>query len=195
VGRQAQPSPRQRRLEARLLRASRNGHSIRPAHYRLVCVGSQHAIAPVQRKLARPVVRTSGLPSPRRFDLARGKQLMQPAMALATRPRPKTAAERRSSHSGRPPLARQSVAPGPYRVGVPRDGLAGPRALVPSRAAARTRYSRQASRARHCLPDSLPAWLYLRRGAVSATLTMFNTRQIGQAVQVYPTRASKSATR
>jgi hypothetical protein len=112
-------------------------------------------------------------------------------MAHATRPRPKTIAERRNSHSGRPPLAGQSVAPCPYRVGVPRDSLAGPHALVPSRAAARTRYSRQTSLARHCLPDSLPAWLYLRRGAVNATLTMFNTRQIRQAVQAYPTRVAK----
>jgi hypothetical protein len=141
--------------------------------------------------LARPVVRSSGLPSPRRFILARRKQLEQPAMAPTTRPRPKTTAEQRSNHSGRPPMARQSVAPCPYQVGVPRGSLAGPRALVPSRAAARTRYSRQASLARHCLPNSLPAWLYLRRGAVSATMTMFNTRQIRQAVKAYPIRAAK----
>jgi hypothetical protein len=83
------------------------------------------------------------------------------------------------------------VAQGTYRVGVPRDGLAGPRALVPSRASARTRYNRQASVARHCLPDSLPAWFYLRRGAVSATLTMFNTRQIMPTLQTSYTRATK----
>jgi hypothetical protein len=139
---------------------------------------SQHATAPVQRKLARPVVRSSGLPSTRRYVLAKRKQLVQPVMALATRPRPRTTAKRRSSHSGRPPLAGQSVAPCPYRVGVPRESLAGPHALVPSREAARTRYNRQASLTRQCLPDSLSAWLYLRRGAVTATLTMFNTQQI-----------------
>jgi hypothetical protein len=145
----------------------------------------------VQRKLARPVVRSSGVPSPRRFVMARKKQLLQPTMALATRPRPKTTSERRSSHNGLPPLARKSVALGTYRVGVPRDGHAGPRALVPSRAAARTWYSRQASLARHCLPDSIPAWLYLRRGVAIATLTMFDTRQIRLAVEAYPTRAAK----
>jgi hypothetical protein len=117
------------------------------------------------------------------------KQPVQPAMATAIRPRPKATAKRRSSHSGRPP-AIKSMAPGAYRVGVPRDGLAGPRALVPSRAAARTRYNRQASLARHCLPDSLPAWLYIRRGVVSATLTMFNKRQIMLAIQTNPTRAA-----
>jgi hypothetical protein len=116
---------------------------------------------------------------------------VQPAMASATRPRQKAKVERRRNHSGRPPLARKSVAPGTYRVGVPRDGLAGPRTLVPSRVAARTRYNRQALQARHCLPDSLSPWLYLRRGVVTATLTMFNTRQIKPAIQTYPTRASK----
>jgi hypothetical protein len=45
VGRQAQPPPRQRRLAARPLRVPRNGHSIRAAHDRPVCVGSQHATA------------------------------------------------------------------------------------------------------------------------------------------------------
>jgi hypothetical protein len=112
-------------------------------------------------------------------------------MARATRPRLETTAERRSSYGGRPPLARKSVASCPYRIGVPRGGPAGPSSLVPSRAAARTRYSRQASLARHCLPDSLPAWWYLRRGAVSATVTMFNTRHIRPVVQAYPTRAAK----
>jgi hypothetical protein len=56
VGRQAQPPPRQRRLAARPLCVPRNGRSIRPAHDRPVCVGSQHATAPVQRELGRPVV-------------------------------------------------------------------------------------------------------------------------------------------
>jgi hypothetical protein len=83
------------------------------------------------------------------------------------------------------------VASCPYRIGVPRDISAAPISLVPSRAAARTRASRQASQARQCLPDSFPAWLYLRRGAVSATMTMFNTRHIRPTVQAYPTRAAK----
>jgi hypothetical protein len=118
------------------------------------------------------------------------KQMVQPSMAIATQPRPKATTERRGIHTCRPPLARKRVAPGTYRAGVPRDGLAGLRALVPSREAARTRYNRQASLARHCLPDSLPARLHLRRGAVSATLTLFNTRQIRLAIHTYPTRAT-----
>jgi hypothetical protein len=121
----------------------------------------------------------------------REENKMQPSMAIATRPRPKATSERRSNYSGRPALARKSVALGNDRVGVPRDGLAGPRALVPSTEAARTRYNRQASLARHCLPDSLPAWLYLRRGAVGATFAMFNTRQIRPTIHTYPTRAPK----
>jgi hypothetical protein len=107
--------------------------------------------------------------------MARGKQLVQSPLATTTENRLKAKAERRNSHSGRPPLAMKSVAPSTYRVDVPRDGHAGPRSLVPSREATRTRNNRQASLARHCLPDSLPARLYLRRGALSATLTMFNT--------------------
>jgi hypothetical protein len=83
------------------------------------------------------------------------------------------------------------VAPGTYQVGVPRDGDAGLRALVPSREAARTRYNRQAAMARDCLPDPLPAQLYLHRGAISATLTMFNTQNIRPTVQTYPSRAAK----
>jgi hypothetical protein len=80
VGMQAQPPPRQRRLAARPLNVSRNGHSTLPAHDRPLCVGAQHATSPLQRKLARPVMRSSGLPSPRRFVLARTKQLVQPAI-------------------------------------------------------------------------------------------------------------------
>jgi hypothetical protein len=44
---------------------------------------------------------------------------------------------------------------------------------------------------RHCLKDSLPVWLYLCRGSLSATLAMFNTRQIKPALQSYPSRAAK----
>jgi hypothetical protein len=88
-------------------------------------------------------------------------------------------------------MARKSVAPSTYRVGVPRDGLVGTRSLDMSREAALTRYTQQSSLARHCIPDSLPGWLYLRRGSVSATLAMFNTRQIRLAVQNYPSRATK----
>jgi hypothetical protein len=175
VGRQAQPPPQQRQLAARPLGVSRYGRSIRPPHDQPLCFGARHDISPLQRKLARLVVQSGGLPSPRRYVLARRKQLVQPSMATATRPRPKATAERRSSRMGRPRLATKSVAPCTYKFGAPRDGLAGPPACVPSRDAARTRYNRQASLARHFLPDSLPAWLYLRRGAVTPTLTMFNT--------------------
>jgi hypothetical protein len=83
------------------------------------------------------------------------------------------------------------VAPSTYRDGVPRDGPTGTGSLVPSREAARTRYNGQASLALHFLSDFLPAWLYLRRGSVSATLTMFSTRHIMPTVQSYPSRAAK----
>jgi hypothetical protein len=88
-------------------------------------------------------------------------------------------------------MARKSVAPSTYRVRVPRDGPTATRSLAPSREAARTRFSRQASLARKCRLNSLPAWLYLRRGSVSATLTMFSTRHIKQAIQSYPSRVAK----
>jgi hypothetical protein len=191
VGRQAQPPPRQRRLAARPLDVLRDGHPCRPPHDRPLRLGAQHATPPLQRKLAIPIVRSGGLPSPRRYPIARGKQHVQPLLATTTRSRPKATVERRSIHNGRPPLARQSVAPSAYRVGLARDGHAGSRSLVPSREAARTRHNRQASLARQCLPDSLPAWLYLRRGAVSAAPTIFNTRQIMPAIQSYPARATK----
>jgi hypothetical protein len=83
------------------------------------------------------------------------------------------------------------MAPSTYRVGVQRDGPIGARSLVPSREAARTRYNRQASLTRHCLQDFLLVWLYLCRGSLSATLTMFNTRQIRPAIQSYPSHAAK----
>jgi hypothetical protein len=89
------------------------------------------------------------------------------------------------------PRWQKSVAPSPYQVGVPRDGHAGLHSLVPSREAAWTRYNRQASIARQCLPDSLPVWLYFRRGAVGAILTMFNTRHIKPATQSFLARAAK----
>jgi hypothetical protein len=81
VGKQAQPPPQQRQLAARPLSVSRNKHSIRPAHDRLVCVGSQHTTSPLQRKLARPIVRSSGLPSPRRFVMCNPPWPLLPDLA------------------------------------------------------------------------------------------------------------------
>jgi hypothetical protein len=91
VGRQAQPPPRQRRQAARPLGVSRDGHSPRPPHDRLLCVGAKHATSPLQ-----PPIST-----------CEKKQLVQPPIATTTRPRPKAIATR-SSHSGRPPLARKT---------------------------------------------------------------------------------------
>jgi hypothetical protein len=41
---------------------------------------------------------------------------VQPPLATTTRPHPKTTTKWRNNHSGRPPLARKSVAPSPYRL-------------------------------------------------------------------------------
>jgi hypothetical protein len=78
-----------------------------------------------------------------------------------------------------------------YRVGVPQVGSFGAHSFVSSRTAARARYNRQPTLARHSLPDSLRAWLYFRRGRTSATLTMFITRPISSAVRSYTTRTTK----
>jgi hypothetical protein len=45
---------------------------------------THHTTSPLQRKLARPVVRSGGLPSLRRYPMARGKQLVQPPLATTT---------------------------------------------------------------------------------------------------------------
>jgi hypothetical protein len=112
-------------------------------------------------------------------------------MARATRPRTKTRLQRRGYYNGRPPMARQDLAPSPHRAGLPRDGTFGARSLVPSRLATRTRYNRQATLASHCLRDSPPALLYLRRETISATPTIIDTCHIKPAVLSYFTRAGK----
>jgi hypothetical protein len=69
--------------------------------------------------------------------------MVQPPLTFTTPPRSKPTPERRKSLTGLPSMARESVAPSTYRVGVPRDDPPGPCSLVPSRAVARTRYNRQ----------------------------------------------------
>jgi hypothetical protein len=116
-------------------------------------------------------------------------------MAHAIRPCTYAPTKRRCSYNGRSPMARKSMASSTYRVGVPRDGPSGSPSLVSSRAAARTRYNRQATLARHCLPDSRMIWLYLCRGTLSATLTMFSTRQRRPVVHSSRPAMIRSATR
>jgi hypothetical protein len=95
-----------------------------------------------------------------------------------------------ATSNGRP--RRQGKAWHTYRVGVPQVGSFGaPHSFVSSRTAARARYNRQPTLARHSLPDSLQAWLYIRRGTTSATLTMSITRPISSAVRSYTTRTNK----
>jgi hypothetical protein len=122
--------------------------------------------------------------------IGKARTICATPLALATRPYAKTPSKRRGIYNGRPLMGRKNEAPSTHRVGVPRDGHAGGRSLVLSREEARMQYNRQASLARHCLPDSLPAWLYLRRGRMSATLTMFNTRQNRPRIHSYPSRAA-----
>jgi hypothetical protein len=70
-----------------------------------------------------------------------------------------------------------------------RDGRGGarhfsPQQLVSSRTTSHARCARQTSMARHhCIPRSLPAWIYLQRGAISATLTAFASGHVPQAAR------------
>jgi hypothetical protein len=101
------------------------------------------------------------------------KQIVQPPVA----PSSQTHLELR--HSGAttiviaPHMNRQNVAPI-----TPRDGRGivhrpPSRQLVSSEPTGRARYAPEASLARHCIPHSIPAWIYLEHGAVNATLTTF----------------------
>jgi hypothetical protein len=142
LGQKAQPPLVQRRLATIPYNVSRDGHPVRTAHDRPLRVRAQHATPSLQHEMARPALRGGGRASPIRRPLARRKQMVQSLVAPTTRPRSETPPERRYSYSGCPPMARKSVAPSSYRVGVPRDDPPGARSLVPSREAARTRYSR-----------------------------------------------------
>jgi hypothetical protein len=123
--------------------------------------------------LERPHVRSRGRPPLPRQRQARRKQLVQPSLAPPTQPRPKTATEQRSSYRSRPSLDMKCMASGAYRDGFRGNYHRSPSRLVPTRAAGATRYNMQSTLAFDNIPRSLPAWLYLRRGAVSATLALF----------------------
>jgi hypothetical protein len=85
----------------------------------------------------------------------------------------KTTTGRRSGYRSRPSLDRESLAPSAYRDGFRRNYHLSPSRLVPTKASGATRYKRQSALANDNIPRSLPAWLYVRRGAVSATLALF----------------------
>jgi hypothetical protein len=70
-------------------------------------------------------------------------------------------------------MDKKSMAPSAYRYGYRRSDRRAPSILAPTRASGATRYNMQSSLGSHCIPGSLPAWLYLRRGAVSAMLVLF----------------------
>jgi hypothetical protein len=67
----------------------------------------------------------------------------------------------------------QSMVPSAYRDGFKRTDRCAPSKMAPTRASGAKRYNRQSSLGRQCISSSLPAWLYLRRGAESSTLALF----------------------
>jgi hypothetical protein len=94
-------------------------------------------------------------------------------MTPPTEPRPKTTVERRSGYGGRPPIDRQGMAPSAYRVGMRSTDRRAPSRIVSTRTSSAMRYNKQSLLGRHYILSSLLAWLYLRRGGVSATLAVF----------------------
>jgi hypothetical protein len=88
-----------------------------------------------------------------------------------------------------PPMDRQSMAPSAYQDGFRRTCRRAPSKLVPTPASGATRYNRQSSLGRCYAPISLMAWLYLRRGAVSATFAPFTG--IHREPRVWPTNQAQ----
>jgi hypothetical protein len=138
-----------------------------------ICFCTQHPTTALQRMVEGPNVRSGGRSPPIRRKVPARKQPLQPPMAPPTKPRPKTTTERRSGYSNRPPVGQKSMAPSAYLYGFKRTYRYAPSRLVPTRALGATRYYMQFSLGSHYIQGSLPAWLYLRRGAVSATLALF----------------------
>jgi hypothetical protein len=173
LGRQAQSTPRQRRLETRPGIVCRTRHEVRKTFVRPLRLGPQRPPTPLQRRLEGPHVRGIGRPPPPRQRLAQGNQLVQPTLAPPIQPRPKPSTERRNSYRSPPSLDMKGLAPSAYRDGFRGNYHRSTSRLVPTRAAGATRYTRQSTLANDNIPRSLPAWLYLRRGADSATLALF----------------------
>jgi hypothetical protein len=106
---------------------------------------------------------------------------VQPPVATTTQPRLKATTERHNSHNGRPPLARQSEAPGRATRRSCRPALT---CSVPGGG---TDAAQSSILTGPSLPSGFPSGLSLSpRGAVSASLTMFITRQIRSSIQSYP---------
>jgi hypothetical protein len=94
-------------------------------------------------------------------------------MARTTQPLPKTSTERRIGYNSRPTLDMESRGPSAYRDGFRRIYHRSPSGVVPTRASGATRYTMQSALAIDNIPRSFAAWLYMRRGVVSATLALF----------------------
>jgi hypothetical protein len=105
--------------------------------------------------------------------MAMRNQLLQPPVTPTTQPRPETSIERSCGQINRLQMDKQGLATFAYRDSLRRTDRPAPPILVPTRTSGATKYHIQSPIARHCIPSSLPAWLYLRRGTVSASLALF----------------------
>jgi hypothetical protein len=173
LGRHAQSTSRQRRLETIPVIVCRTRCEVRKPFDRPLRLAPQQTTTPLQRRLEGPHVRGCGRPPPLRQRLAQGEQLVQPTLAPPTQPRPKTSTERRSSYRSRPAPDTKGLAPCAYRAGFRGNHHRATSKLVPTRTAGATRYNMQSTLASDNIPRSFPAWLYPRRGAVNATLALF----------------------
>jgi hypothetical protein len=117
LGRQAQSTPRQRRLETRPGTICGTRHAVQAALDRPFRFGTQHPTTPLQRKMEGPKVRSGGRTPPPRRKLAPRRQLVQPSLAPITQPRPKTMTEQRIGYNSPPKLDKKSMAPCTYRDG------------------------------------------------------------------------------
>jgi hypothetical protein len=172
-GRQAQSTPRLRRLETRPGIVCGTRHEIRAALDRPLRLGPQQPTTPLQRRPEGPYVRSGRRTPPPRQRHAKRKQLVQPSLAPTTQPRPKSSTKRHNGYRSRPSLEWECLAPSAYRDAFRRSYRRSPPGLIPTTASGATWYNMQSTLAGDNIPRSLPAWLYLRRGAASATLALF----------------------
>jgi hypothetical protein len=156
MGRQAQPTPRQPQLEARHGALCGTRREVRKTFYRSLRVRAQQITSPIQlRWMEGPDLRSRGRLTP--IGLVQGHLMVQPPVAPITQPRPKATTERRNIHCSRPRMDIQGLAPYTYRDGLRGINCRAPSKLVPTRASGATRYDKQSSLGRHCIPSSLPA--------------------------------------
>jgi hypothetical protein len=133
LGRQALPTPRQRRLEARPGARRGTRREVRKTLYRSLHISGEHPTT-IEYKMEKPVMRSRGHALLIVLRLAQGKQVVQPLMAPPTQPREETAPKRFKSHNGYPYIDMQGQAPNAYRDGLRGINCRAPSKLVPTRA-------------------------------------------------------------